>query len=96
MMTREIEVGAILSDDELNNFPTGRGRRSLGDENPQWFSDMNQADGKNVVLEKLPLNATTHSRIANRAVKYSKLYKDDYKFSVKSSEGFVYFIGRAI
>ena len=95
-MTKEIEVGSILSDDELNNFPTSRGRRSLGEENPQWFTDMNRANGKNVVLEKLPLNATTHSRIANRSVKYSKMYKNEYNFSVKSSEGFVYFIGRAI
>lgn len=90
------DVGAVISEDELVKLPTGRGRRSLADENPEWFSLMNKANGKYVVLEKLPLNATTHSRIANRSVKYSKMYKNEYDFSVKSADGYCYFLGRSI
>ena len=54
---------------------------------------MNRANGNFVVLEKLDLNTTTKSRIANRVVKYNKIFTD-YEFKSKSIGKFMYFLGR--
>jgi len=62
------------------------------DENPIWLSVMNKANGKYVVLEKLPLTPTTKSRIANRVVKYNKRF-EEYTFKSKSVGEFIYFFG---
>jgi hypothetical protein len=89
-----LDVGEVLGEDELNDFPTGRGRKYILNENPIWISAMNKADGKFVVLEKLKLSTTTKSRIANRVVKYNKIFTE-YEFKSKSIEDFMYFFGRA-
>ena len=66
------------------------------DENPIWLSAMNKANGKFVVLEKLPLTPTTKSRIANRVVKnYNKTF-DNYRFKSKSGGDYIYFLEQVV
>ena len=57
-----------------------------------WVKAMNNAKGKFVVLEKLPLTPTTKSRIANRVVKYNKTF-ETYRFKSKSIDDYIYFFG---
>jgi len=89
-----LDVGEVLQEDELNDFPTGRGRKYILHENSEWVSEMNKADGNFVVLEKLQLSTRTKSRIANRVVKYNKIFTE-YEFKSKSIGDFMYFLGRA-
>ena len=67
----DLDVGTVLNEEDIEGLPTGRGRKYKIDENPIWVKAMNNAKGKFVVLEKLPLTPTTKSRIANRVVAYS-------------------------
>tara|TARA_X000000368_G_scaffold413310_1_gene401161 strand:+ start:2341 stop:2682 length:342 start_codon:yes stop_codon:yes gene_type:complete len=87
-----LEVGTVIDEEDIESLPTGRGRKWMLNENPIWISAMNKADGKYVVLEKLPLTPTTKSRIANRVVKYNKTF-DTYKFKSKSAGEYIYFFG---
>ena len=77
-----LDVGTVIDEEDIESLPTGRGRKWMLDENPIWLSAMNKANGKFVVLEKLPLTPTTKSRIANRVVKYNKTF-DNYRFKSK-------------
>ena len=90
---RGLDVGEVVQESELDDFPTGRGRKYILHENSKWVSEMNRADGNFVVLEKLDLNTTTKSRIANRVVKYNKIFTE-YEFKSKSIGKFMYFLGR--
>ena len=87
-----LDVGTVIDEEDIESLPTGRGRKWMLDENPIWLSAMNKANGKFVVLEKLPLTPTTKSRIANRVVKYNKAF-DNYRFKSKSGGDYIYFFG---
>ena len=88
----DLDVGTVLNEEDIEGLPTGRGRKYKIDENPIWVKAMNNAKGKFVVLEKLPLTPTTKSRIANRVVKYNKTF-DNYRFKSKSGGDYIYFFG---
>ena len=88
----DLDVGSVLDEKAIEGLPTGRGRKFKLDESPIWIEAMDNAKGKFVVLEKLPLTPTTKSRIANRVVKYNKTF-DVYKFKSKSIDNYIYFFG---
>jgi len=92
-----MEVGTTLTALELENLPTKRGRVKLINQNNWWFERMDKDKGKWVVLEIHNSSATVSSRLRNRVTNLNKQLKEEkrsYRFSTKTTDNSIMFLGR--
>ena len=92
-----MKVGTSLTDKDLKKLSNNRGRVKLINQNDWWFDYMRKDKGKWVVLEVHNSTATVSSRLRNRVTNLNKQLKEenrDYRFSTKTTDNSIMFLGR--